>query len=197
MEQTLGKSSKDILRNPVEGGRNLTTRERVDVDLSETIPGWGSDADPQSRVGVPKDKMPQLGIETLYPDIEPQIPKQKVHKSTEHAKLTPVFGNACPPRGLSGVIREVAYGYSEGRLPHWLFLIFADRVDMIEELALDIVKLRPPNIFKEMGLGSEFKYNKKGVAKFVVMVGTAAISYLLISRMQRSAPPKRLSNPLS
>ena len=39
----------------------------------------------------------------------------------EHAFLTPVFGAAQPPRGVSGAIRKYSYAtYSEGRAAHWL-----------------------------------------------------------------------------
>jgi hypothetical protein len=74
---------------------------------------------------VPRDKAPQLGVEKLYPPIEPQVPHVKIHKSTEHGKLTPVFGTSCPPSGISGRIRDYAYTFSEGRLARWLMLMFA------------------------------------------------------------------------
>jgi hypothetical protein len=176
MDQTLGSSSEDILAEPRHGGRSLTTEEKRRLDLSSKIKGWGSDLDPSVRPGVPMDKAPDIGIETLYPDFPQQIPRHKVFKSTEHAKLTPVFGSACPPRGLSGVIRDVAYGFSEGRLTHWLLLVFADRVDMIEELCLDVLQLRGPNVIAEMGLKSELKYNQKSLIKKAAIVGVGLIA---------------------
>src|SRR4051812_22242988 len=98
MEQVLGSSSQDKLDVPNQGGRALNTNERLSLDLSKDIRGWGSDLDPNDRPGVPMDKAPDLGVEHLYLDIEPQIPKFKIHKSTEHARLTPVFGTSCPPK---------------------------------------------------------------------------------------------------
>src|SRR5688572_17882806 len=112
MDQRLGSSTKDILEVPVQGGRSLTTRQRSEIDLSATIPGWGSDLDLARRPGVPRDKAPGIGAESLYPDVEPQQPPHTIHKSTEHARLTPVFGTACPPKGLSGLLRDVAYRFS-------------------------------------------------------------------------------------
>jgi len=132
------------------------------------------------------DKAPGIGVEQLYPVLEQQVPRGKVHKSTEHGKLTPVFGNACPPRGLSGLIRDFAYNFSEGRLSHWVLLMAADRVDMVEELLIDLAHLRIPNIPGEMGLRSELKYNRKGLAKrSAVLVGLGAAIIVAASRIQR------------
>ncbi len=183
MRQALSKSSEDVLSKPIRGGRALNTSERQSVDLSSTIRGWGSDLNPATRPGVPMDKAPGIGVEQLYPVFEQQTPHGRVHKSTEHGKLTPVFGNACPPRGVSGLIRDFAYNFSEGRLSHWLLLMAADRVDMVEELIIDLAHLRIPNIPDEMGLGSELKYNRKGLAKKAAMVGLGAVVFFAFSRM--------------
>lgn len=193
MEQLLGKSSEDILAVPRKGGRGLTTRERETLDLSDRIPGWGSDLDPELRPGVPMDKAPLIGVETLYPDFEQQVPRAKVHKSVEHAKLTPVFGNVCPPKGLSGVIRDVAYGYSEGQLKHWLLLMVADRVDVVEDIFTDLIRLRGPNLFHELGLRAELKYNKKGMAKAAAVVGIGALAFMLIRGMNVRRDERLLS----
>jgi hypothetical protein len=133
------------------------------------------------------DKAPDVGIETLYPDFEQQVPRNRVHKSTEHGKLTPVFGNACPPRGLSGKIRDFAYNFSEGRLSHWILLMAADRVDVVEEILVDLAHLRIPNIPKEMGLKSELKYNRKGVAKKAAVIGLGVLAFMVLSRRRRTA----------
>jgi hypothetical protein len=128
------------------------------------------------------DKAPYVGVETLYPAFDRQIPHNKVHKSVEHGKLTPVFGNACPPRGVSGKIRDVAYRFSEGQLAHWLLLIAADRVDMVEEVFIDLAHLRIPNIPKEMGLKSELKYNRKAVTKKAAIVGLGVFAFVLLAK---------------
>src|SRR5687768_8596009 len=107
----------------------LTTQERQRTDHSDTIRGWGSDLDPKMRPGVPRDKAPEIGVEQLYPAIPQQVPRIRVHKSTEHGKLTPVFGTSCPPSGLSGRLRDFAYRFSEGRLSRWMTLMLADRVN--------------------------------------------------------------------
>lgn len=187
MDQTLGSSSEDVLAQPVRGGRGLTTQDRTSVDLSSSIPGWGSDLDPSARPGVPMDKAPDIGVEALYPDIEQQVPRVKIHKSTEHARLTPVFGTSCPPRGLSGLIRDYAYKMSEGRISHWLLLMLADRVNVVEDFATDLAHFRVPNIPKEMGLKAEWKYNRQGVIRKVAIVGIAlGVLSLVMKRRQRA-----------
>jgi hypothetical protein len=188
MDQVLGSSSQDFNDPPVPGGHGLTARERETCDLSATIPGWGSDLDPARRPGVPNDKAPMLGAEALYPAITPQIPRHKIHKSTEHAKLTPVFGTSCPPRGLSGKLRDIAYKFSEGRLSRWLTLMFADRVDMMESIVEDLASGHIPNIPKEMGIAAELKYNREAfIRKTVIAVGvTAVLVYAWRARSRRS-----------
>jgi hypothetical protein len=94
-----------------------------------------------------------------------------------------VFGTSCPPRGLSGRLRDIAYRYSEGRLVRWVTLLFADRVDMVEGVVEDFARGRPPNVVREMGLATEWRYNRKGVIKAAavgaVVVGAA---WLLLRR---------------
>jgi hypothetical protein len=186
MEQTLGSSTADVLQPPVPGGYSLTTRERANVDLSRRIPGWGSDMDPARRPGVPRDASPAIGPETLYPPIPRQIPRVKIHKSTEHGRLTPVFGTSCPPTGISGRMRDFAYHYSEGRMTRWLTLMAADRVNMIEDIFNDLMHARIPNIPKEMGLRAEIRYNPRGFAKKVLIAGVAVGVLAAYLRSRRS-----------
>ena len=185
MEQTLGASSENVLETPVQGGRSLTTAERRNVDLSRRIPGWGSDLEPARRPGVPRDAAPDIGPETLYPPIPRQVPRVKIHKSTEHGQLTPVFGTSCPPTGLSGRMRDFAYHYSEGRMLRWLTLMAADRVNMIEDIVNDLAHGHVPNIPKEMGIRAELRYNPRGFAKKVAITGIALVLVTAYVRSRR------------
>lgn len=126
--------------------------------LRTTIKGWGVDLDPAVRPAVPKENYNPggTGAHWYYP--ERQVPTFAREKSTEHKELTPVFGTACPPKGLSGLIRRAAYKYwSEGQTFHWLALVFADRVDVFESLVIDLLRGRPDNPFAEWGIKSELK----------------------------------------
>ena len=186
MEQRLGSSSEDVLPVPIAGGRSLTTDERRSVDLASSIPGWGSDLDPARRPGVPRDKAPELGVERLYPPFEQQPTNVKIHKSNEHGQLTPVFGTSCPPAGLSGLIRDHAYTYSEGRLTRWMALMLADRVNVVEDLLSDVAHMRLPNLVKEMGLRSQWRHNRDGVLKATAIAVLCAAAYVAYSRSRRA-----------
>jgi hypothetical protein len=185
MDQRVGSSSDDVLDEPVPGGYSLTTEQRRSVDLAARIPGWGSDLDPATRPGVPRDKAPQIGVESLYPDFEQQVPPHKIHKSTEHGRLTPVFGTSCPPRGLSGLIRDMAYRLSEGRLLHWQGLLLADRVHVVEDVLGELARLRVPNLAKEMGLAASWRYNRAGVLRGAAVAGVCLLGVAMIARRRR------------
>jgi hypothetical protein len=185
MDQRVYSSSEDLLAEPNVGGHSLTTVERQSVDLASRIDGWGSDLDPGMRPGVPRDKAPTIGGESLYPPIVKQVPRVKIHKSTEHAQLTPVFGTSCPPRGLSGLIRDFAYKYSEGRLQRWLTLLLADRIDVVEDVVRDLARLRPPNLVKEFGLTWEWKHDRAGLVKKAALAGLVVGAVVVYARSRR------------
>lgn len=105
-----------------------------------TIPGWGADLDPANRPAVPKERMPPRleNVHWTQPDQQP--PGVRVFHSTERPGITPVFGTSVPPSGLSGVIRKRAFRRSENDLRHWLMLMFADRVNVVEGLFEDLRK---------------------------------------------------------
>jgi hypothetical protein len=128
--------------------------------LRERIPGWGADLDPKDRPSVPKLQVQEdlTGAHWEFPDRQPE--KWPRERSIEHKFLTPVFGTAQPPKGLSGVIRKYSYAkYSEGRAAHWLLLMFADRVDAVEEHLKSFLTLRPDNPITETGVMSEFTHH--------------------------------------
>lgn len=125
--------------------------------LESTIVGWGVDLDPKNRPAVPKENFNPGGTGAHWDFPERQVPRYPRERSTEHKFLTPVFGTACPPKGLSGIIRRFAYELSEGRLAHWNLLVLADRIDVIESQLSALLRLRPDNYFREMGLGAEVK----------------------------------------
>jgi hypothetical protein len=68
---------------------------------------------------------------------EQQPVRVEILHSTERPGLTPVFGTAVPPSGLSGVMRRRAFRHSENDLRHWLMLLAADRVNVVEGLLED------------------------------------------------------------
>jgi hypothetical protein len=129
-------------------------------ELRARIPGWGADLDPRDRPSVPKLQFQEdlTGAHWEFPDRQPE--KWPRERSIEHEFLTPVFGTAQPPSGLSGVIRKLSYArYSEGRAAHWLLLILADRVDAVEHHVKSFLTLHPDNPITETGVLSEFTHH--------------------------------------
>jgi hypothetical protein len=127
--------------------------------LRSTIPGWGVDLDPKDRPAVPKERLVtgQTGAHWTFP--ERQLERFAREKTPEHKFLTPVFGTACPPRGLSGMIRRYAYTFSEARLAHWLLLLGADRVDVLEHRVEGLLTGAPDDAVAESGVMSELERN--------------------------------------
>ena len=128
--------------------------------LRARIPGWGVDRDPADRPSVPKLVFQEdlTGAHWEFPDRQPE--KWPRERSIEHKFLTPVFGTAQPPKGLSGAIRRLSYArYSEGRAAHWLLLMLADRVDAVEEHLKSFATLRPDNPITETGIKAEFTHH--------------------------------------
>lgn len=127
-------------------------------DLKARIPGWGADLNKEDRPSVPKLKFLDTGAHWDFPERQPE--KWPRERSVEHRFLTPVFGTAQPPSGLSGALRKYAYGkFSEGRAAHWLILLYADRVDAAEHHLRSLLTLRPDNPITESGVKAEFTHN--------------------------------------
>src|SRR3954447_7459439 len=127
-------------------------------ELRSRIPGWGVDLDPADRPSNPKlDYQPDLtGAHWQFP--ERQTEERPRERSIEHRFLTPVFGTAQPLRGLSGRMRRLAYDrWSEGRNAHWLALIAADRVDVLESAVASLLRGRPDNLVTETGIVAEVR----------------------------------------
>ena len=150
--------------------------------LRARIPGWGVDSDPADRPSVPKLKFQEdlTGAHWEFPDRQPE--KWPRERSIEHKFLTPVFGTAQPPKGLSGVIRRFSYDrYSEGRAAHWLLLMLADRVDAIEEHVKSFATLHPDNPITETGVTAEFTHHGLASRRGRVDVRHQALDPLIVA----------------
>jgi hypothetical protein len=126
--------------------------------LRARIPGWGADLDPADRPAVPRERFDPGASGAHWDFPERQEERWPRERSIEHQFLTPVFGTACPPKGLSGVLRKHAYArYSEGRAAHWLTLLAADRVDAVESHLRSFATLHPDNPVTETGVLGELR----------------------------------------
>ncbi|MEO6546536.1 MAG: hypothetical protein ABIN94_01000 [Ferruginibacter sp.] len=84
---------------------------------------------------------------------------------------------------MSGAIRRFAYKYSEATLTHWMTLLLADRVDVVEGLVSDLKEGTMPNLWIEKGWRSEWKTNRQGVIRKVAIgVATATIVAIIVSK---------------
>ncbi|HRO43234.1 MAG TPA: hypothetical protein PL009_10395 [Flavipsychrobacter sp.] len=147
------------------------------------IKGWGIDADPENEPTYPMKKYTGDDHQRIHYQRPPlQQRTVEILHSNERPGVTAVFGTSTPPSGLSGAIRRYAFQYSEGSWGHWLPLILADRVNMVEGLVDDLKQGIIPNIWKERGWNAEWKYNRKGfVQKVVVAAAITTVAVMLLS----------------
>lgn len=149
-------------------------RRNAVPDNYHDIEGWGADLDPANRPMVPKE-LPS-DVCTVRGDVKHwQQPYHRVHISNEQPNLTPVFGTSCPPRMLSGRIRDLAFEYSEGTATHWMGLLFADRVDMVESMVSALLSGKPDNIFAEKAWLVRLTNNDPQRRKRLLVLGVAAL----------------------
>ncbi len=157
---------------------------RPSRDELQHINGWGADLDRKDRPGVPMERTPPRFIH--QPDGDPQQQQEKVEVlvSSERPGITQLFGTVQPPSGLSGMLRRAAFKASENDLRHWLLLLLADRVNVVEGIGQDLARGHIPNVLGEMGIKAEMKHNPAGLARKVAIaaavVGTAV--YLMNRR---------------
>jgi len=157
----------------------------VDTSL---IAGWGVDANPQNDPTYPYRDRSQDDHSGEWRRPTQQEPDVELLQSVEHKWLPAVFGTSSPPSGVSGSMRRLAFRWSESNWAHWLLLMGADRVNMVEGLVQDLAHGRIPNIPKEMGVPAEWRHNKTGLVKKVA-VATAvvgAVAGLVAARKNRT-----------
>lgn len=143
--------------------------ENSTVDTSQ-IKGWGVDADPRNDPTYPM-KQRNNGEHAGYSwERPPQQPESvEVLHSNERPNLSAVFGTSAPPAGLSGTLRRFAFKYSESSYAHWLPLMLADRVGVVEGVADDLAHGHLPNLLGELGAKAEWKHNRKQLVTRVLV----------------------------
>jgi hypothetical protein len=161
----------DLALRPAEAGSTTVQTSSGEVDTS-AIPGWGVDANPKNDPTYPYRDRSADDRSGEWARPTRQEPEVELLQSVEHKQLPAVFGTSSPPQYVSGAMRRVAFRWSESHWAHWLLLMGADRVNMVEGLVEDLARLKVPNIPKEMGVPAEWKHNKKRLA---VKVGAAAL----------------------
>lgn len=149
------------------------------------IKGWGIDANKDNDPTYPiknRNNAEHQGFAWKRPAQQEET--TEVLKSVERPNLTAVYGTSQPPTGLSGLIRRLAYKYSESSYGRWLPLIIADRIDVVEGVIDDIAAAHIPNIPKEIGLKSDWKYNRDSF--YVKVAIGAAIGIGILALLART-----------
>jgi hypothetical protein len=168
----------------IENNLDSIVDERV-----KNIEGWGIDADPENDPTFPMKQKILNGEQSLnYVRPPQQLTNTEILHSNERPGFTSVFGTSSPPSGLSGRLRRYAFRFSEGSSAHWLTLILADRVNVVEGIVDDIRHGHFPNLIKERGLMAEWKYNRVAAIKKIatgVAVTAAIISVMIYKRKNR------------
>ncbi len=150
------------------------------------IEGWGVDVDPKNDPTYPMKNRTDgehAGYSWERPPQQP-ITVEVLH-SNEWPDVTAVFGTSTPPSGLSGMIRRLAFKYSESSYGHWLPLMLADRVSVVEGLLGDLKQGHVPNVFAERGWKAEWKLNRTSLVRRIVVrvvLVAAAVAYFRSGR---------------
>lgn len=159
------------------------SRDRIDP---ATVVGWNVDADPENDPTWPmrdRSENPTPGPGWDRPPV--QAPDVEILRSVEHGRQPAVIGQSVPPRGLSGGLRRLAFRFSESQWGHWLLLMLADRVGVVEGLGDDILKGRPPNPLVEMGLVR--RAHARSAAIGTAMALAAVVGAVVIVAVRRRA----------
>jgi len=144
------------------------------------IPGWGMDIDLENEPTYPMKNYTGADHDRLNYERSVQQPETvEILKSNERPTLTAVFGTTSPPSGLSGMIRRWAFTHSEDRYRHWIPMILADRINVVEGIVDDLKRGHIPNYFAEKGIKADWKYNRKGLLTKVLAV--AAVTAVVIT----------------
>lgn len=150
------------------------------------IKGWGADLDHANRPGYPMERMPaRLAGDHSHPPV-PQPQTVEILQSIERPSMTPLFGTPQPPSGVSEMLRRAAFKFSESDLRHWMILLFADRVNMVEGLGSDLMRGHVSNLFAEMGGRAKFKHNREAAVQKAVVVSAVAVLSLLLWQRSRN-----------
>ena len=83
------------------------------------------------------------------------------------------------------MIRRQAFKYSESNWAHWLMLMGADRINVVEGVLQDLGRGKVPNIPAEMGVRSEWQHNKRGLATKIAVAGALTAVIFALGRSSR------------
>lgn len=156
------------------------------IEDPSRIKGWGVDADPKNDPTYPmkhRNNGEHAGLSWERPAQQP-LDVEVLH-SNERPNFTAVFGTSMPPAGLSGMLRRYAFKYSESSYAHWLPLVMADRVGVVEGIVDDLAHGHIPNLFDEVGGKAMWKHNRKLLVTQVVVATVLVSAFVARKRRNR------------
>jgi hypothetical protein len=152
-----------------------------------TIPGWGVDADARNDPTYPiRDQSRDHGLTRRWDRPPVQQPDVEILQSIEHVRQPAVVGTSVPPRGVSGAMRRLAFRWSESNWLHWLILLGADRVDVVEGVVEDLSRGTLPNVPAEMGVGAAWRHDRERlVTRWALAAGTIVVGAAIATNVRR------------
>lgn len=163
----------------------LAAEQAIQTIDPQTVKGWGVDADPENDPTWPmRNRAGDTGPDMDWERPPVQTPDVEILQSVEHLHQPAVVGTSTPPSGLSGQIRRQAFTFSEGQWGHWLLLMLADRVNMVEGVAGDLKRGRLPNPLVEAGWVKQANARQAAVGTAAV-VGLAVVAAVALYRRRR------------
>jgi hypothetical protein len=166
--------------------RTRIAAEGAPIDPTSVV-GWGVDANPENDPTYPyRDRSRDQGLTKAWERPQQQQSDVEILQSIEHLRTPAVFGTSTPPHGVSGMVRRVAFRWSESNWLHWLLLMGADRINVVEGVVEDLGRGKIPNLPAEMGARAEWQHNKRGFfTKLAVVTGLAAGAAVLVRSRDR------------
>src|SRR5919107_760792 len=143
------------------------------------IKGRSVDADPKNDPTYPmkhRTDGEHAGYAWERPQQQP-ISVEVLH-SNERPDVTTVFGTSTPPSGPSGAIRRLAFRYSESSYGHWLPLMLADRISVVEGVVGDLKQGHVPNVLAERGWNAEWEHNRADLVRRILVRAVLVFSVI-------------------
>jgi hypothetical protein len=152
------------------------------------------DADPDNDPTYPyRDRSGDHGLTKDWQRPTQQQSDVEILQSIEHIRRPAVFGTSSPPVRPQRHAPPPAFRWSESNWLHWLILMGADRINMVEGVVQDLGRAKVPNIPAEMGARAEWQHNKTGFfIKSAIVLGITAGAVALISARRKEDGGERL-----
>ena len=169
-----------------------TVMEAAQAKIDTTqVNGWGLDIDLKNDPTYPMKKRNNGEHAGYHWERPPQQPTTvEILHSNERPNLSAVFGTSTPPSGLSGMIRRFAFKYSESSYGHWLPLVLADRIGVVEGVLDDLAHGHITNIPRELGIKAEWEHNRKNLVTGIFLGTVIAVTavYSFSSKKNPASP---------